>query len=201
MKKVIWSVIIAMIITAVVVGMAVYWWQKSLSDSLEQELARCNSGAAAEAALPNKQMSVNQTMRVYLDGGNVHFVDKSGEDKIIATSYNTDEDVVANKRYLEAAFSPDNKFISLLYLGWEWYGTEIYDVSTGQVHNLVDSVSGKQILGGDFRWWELFGDKEYGLRLDVFYDDPSDESVVYDSISASEPWKLKKVATVNLLRE
>lgn len=114
-----------------------------------------------------------------------------------STTCESDGASLCSKEYVDAQVSPDGRFVTLTFTGWEDYGhsSEIYDVVTGEYHSVPLVSQGALVWLPDNRL----------KREGVCYEKPEEERVngpyhmnldcdwVEESVSADKPWEMKKV--------
>src|SRR4030042_3218035 len=135
------------------------------------------------AACPNSE----EDKSVYLENGDVYFINDKGEKITIVESVNDFKDPINNKRYESAVLSPNKKFIALEGTGWEWSILEIYDIFIGKIYSTNENGSAKWLP--DSRLY-VEGGCGMGLSCGIF-----------ESINNSEPWKLIKTGEFHLFCE
>jgi len=106
------------------------------------------------------------------------------EKKIIARSIDNAAREIDNLRYEKAELSPNNKFVLLGSIGYEWINVEIYDIASGTVYRVksLDPDIGT-VSDGQMGTWlndsrlQINGGCGMGISCGR-----------YESVSASEPW-------------
>lgn len=117
----------------------------------------------------------------YIEKGVVYYVKNNGEKIVVARSVDDPKNPAANIGYRKAILSPDRRFIALGSVGWEAVSLEVYDISTGKIHQT-------NATGLDYGHW-LYDDRllvigQCGMGI---------ECGIFLSKDGNQPWIMEQV--------
>ncbi|MFH1457414.1 MAG: hypothetical protein ABIF17_04900 [Patescibacteria group bacterium] len=207
-SKNIWIIVVAITITALIVGGGVYAWQKSNLKSTEQSLQGQISvlqnqinqfqQGQADQNLPsvNQEQQPDETItqpeteqksqdkQTYIENGIVYYVNERGAKFDIAQSIDNPTDPFKNITYERTELSPNKQFILLGSKGQDLlFIIEIYDILSAQIHDAI------AITGYDYGEWL----SDSRLRVNATCG-ISAYCGIYESIDNQTPWNLEKIA-------
>lgn len=122
---------------------------------------------------------------VYIENGDVYYINESGEEEIIASSTDDEENIANIKSYEKAELSPNNEFIMLGSKGWEHVFVEVYEIESDAIYDTEES-------GSEYGEWlpdnrlRIVGECGMGISCGIF-----------ESIDSEKPWNMRKMSDVD----